>query len=111
MPCIRHRRVRREAPVIASFGDRATEALFHGVRGKGVKRLPPQIFAVAVRKLDMLNSARVLQDLASPPGNRLEALHGDLAGLHSIRINDQWRIVFRWEAGDAHDVRIADYHR
>lgn len=96
--------------MIASFADRATEALFHGARGKATKRIPPQITAVALRKLDMLNSARVLQDLLTPPGNRLEALRGSLRGLHSIRINDQWRIVFRWEAGDAHQVRIVDYH-
>jgi proteic killer suppression protein len=97
--------------VIASFADRITEALYHGVRGKAVKRIPPQITAVAVRKLDMLSSARVLQDLLQPPGNRLEALRGDLRGFHSIRINEQWRIVFRWEAGEAHAVRIIDYHR
>ena len=96
--------------MIASFADRATEALYHGARGKAVKRIPPRITAVAVRKLDMLNSAKVLQDLLQPPGNRLEALRGDLRGFHSIRINEQWRIVFRWEAGDAHAVRIADYH-
>ena len=66
--------------------------------------------SVAVRKLDMLNAARNLRDLMSPPGNRLEALRGDLKGHHGIRINDQWRVVFRWASGDAHDVRITDYH-
>ena len=96
--------------MIASFADRATEALFHGARGKAVKRIPPQLASVAFRKLDMLNSARALLDLQSPPGNRLEALRGDLRGFHSIRINEQWRIVFRWEAGEAHEVRIVDYH-
>ena len=96
--------------MIASFADRATEALFHGARGRAIKRIPPQIASVAVRKLDMLNSARALQDLQSPPGNRLEALRGDLRGFHSIRINEQWRIIFRWEAGEAHEVRIVDYH-
>jgi len=64
---------------------------------------------VALRKLDFLNAAHTLDDLRSPPGNRLEALRGDLAGYHSLRINDQWRIVFRWSSG-AHDVRIADDH-
>jgi len=59
----------------------------------------------------MLNAAHSLQDLRSPPANRLEALKGDLAGYHSVRINDQWRIVFRWEGSDAHDVRIVDYHK
>jgi len=97
--------------VIASFGDRATEALYHGVRGKAVKRIPPRITAAAVRKLDMLNSARALHDLLQPPGNRLEALRGDLRGFHGIRVNEQWRIVFRWEAGEAREVRIIDYHR
>ncbi len=59
----------------------------------------------------MLNAADGLQDLTSPPGNRLEALRGNLHGCHSIRINDQWRIVFRWDSGEAHGVRIIDYHR
>lgn len=96
--------------MIASFRDRATEALFHGESGKAIRRIPSTIRAVAVRKLDMLNAARELGDLRAPPGNRLEALKGDLRGKHSIRINDQWRIVFRWESGDAHDVEIRDYH-
>jgi proteic killer suppression protein len=96
--------------VIASCADRPTEALYHGVRGKAIKRLPPQIASVAVRKLEMLNSARTLEDLLQPPGNRLEALRGELRGHHNIRINQQWRIVFRWRVGAAHDVRIMDYH-
>ena len=58
----------------------------------------------------MLNAARDLQDLQSPPGNRLESLKGDLKGFHSIRVNEQWRVVFRWQGGDAHDVRLTDYH-
>lgn len=58
----------------------------------------------------MLNAARDLQDLQSPPGNRLELLKGDLKGFHSIRVNDQWRVVFRWKGGDAHEVRLTDYH-
>ena len=96
--------------MIASFRDRATEALFHGERGKGGRRIPSELRPAAVRKLDMLNAATELRDLRAPPGNRLETLKGDLRGKHSIRINDQWRIVFRWEAGDAHDVEITDYH-
>ena len=75
-----------------------------------MRRLPPEIHSTAVRKLDMLNAAADLRDLRVPPGNRLEALRGDLEGRHSIRVNDQWRIVFRWEAGDAHNVEIVDYH-
>ena len=97
--------------MIASFGNRATEDLYHGRRSKASRRLPPDILSVALRKLDMINAAQSLQDLTSPPGNRLEALHGNLSGHHSIRINDQWRIVFRWSAGEAHSVRIVDYHK
>jgi proteic killer suppression protein len=96
--------------VIVSFADEATESLFHGERGKKVRGLPPDIHSAALRKLDMLNAAAELRDLRAPPGNRLEALRGDLKGRHSLRVNDQWRIVFRWGSGDAHDVEIVDYH-
>jgi addiction module HigA family antidote len=96
--------------MIASFADRASEALFQGETGKAIKRIPSDIRNAAVRKLDMVNAAHELQDLRVPPGNRLEALKGDLRGKHSIRINDQWRIVFRWKDGDAHEVEIDDYH-
>ncbi|MCA1703192.1 MAG: type II toxin-antitoxin system RelE/ParE family toxin [Actinobacteria bacterium] len=96
--------------MIASFADRATEALFHGERNKAIRRIPPDIRSVAVRKLDMLNAAHEVQDLRVPPGNRLETLKGELRGKHSIRINDQWRVIFRWENADAHDVEIDDYH-
>lgn len=95
--------------MIASFGDRATEALFHGSNSRA-RRIPADIRNTAIRKLDMLNAARELGDLRAPPGNRLEALKGDLKGMRSIRVNDQWRIVFRWHGGDAHDVTIIDYH-
>ena len=96
--------------MIVSFAGRVTEALYHGEPRKLFARLPADIREVALLKLDVLNAARDVSDLRSPPGNRLEALKGTLRGLHSIRINDQWRVIFRWEAGDAHDVRIADYH-
>ena len=66
---------------------------------------------MAYRKLDMVNAAHALVDLRSPPGNRLEALRGDWRGFHSIRINDQWRDVFRWAEAQAYDVRVIDYHR
>jgi proteic killer suppression protein len=98
-----------EGTLIASFGDRATEALFHG-RISRARRIPANIRAAALRKLDMVNAARELRDLRVPPGNRLEALKGDREGKYSIRVNDQWRIVFRWESGDAHEVTIVDYH-
>jgi len=93
--------------MIKSFGDSRTEKIYHGDRAKG---FPPELLAVAFRKLDMLRRAADLQDLRVPPGNRLEALKGDLKGFHSIRLNDQWRIIFRWQRGDAEDVRIIDYH-
>jgi len=96
--------------MIASFGDRATEDLYHGRATRRSRRVPSGVQAVACRKLDMIEYADSLQDLRVPPGNRLEALGGRLAGHHSIRINDQWRIVFQWRAGAAHNVRITDYH-
>ena len=96
--------------MIVGFGDEGTEDLFHGDNTKAARRIPTVTWNTACRKLDMLNAAHELRDLAVPPGNRLEALHGDLAGHHSIRINDQFRIIFRWKDGNAHDVRIKDYH-
>lgn len=96
--------------MIASFGDRATSDLFHGISSAKVRRLLSQIIDSALFKLDLLNGAVSLDDLRSPPGNRLEALKGDYAGFHSIRINAQWRIVFRWKDSNAHDVSVADYH-
>jgi len=92
--------------VIRSFRDRDTEALF---RGEFARRL--QGFrSGASRKLDMLDAAERLEDLRSPPNNRLEALSGNRRGQHSIRINDQWRLCFIWKDGGAEDVEIVDYH-
>jgi proteic killer suppression protein len=96
--------------MISSFGDQLTEALYHGTANKGLRRLPPEITKRALNKLDMINAAHDVLDLRSPPGNRLETLQGDLAGMFSIRVNDQWRIVFRWQDGSAYEVRLADYH-
>ena len=96
--------------MIASFGNAATADFYHGRPTAAARRIPSTIARSALHKLDMLNAAKNLQDLRSPPGNRLERLVGELAGFHSIRVNDQWRVVFRWEGSDAHDVRIADYH-
>ena len=96
--------------MIESFGDPATADLFHNRPTSRVRRFPHNILSVALRKLDMLNSAHRLPDLRQPPGNRLEALKGDLEGFHSIRVNDQWRIIFRWESNGAHHVSLTDYH-
>ncbi|MBL8857114.1 MAG: type II toxin-antitoxin system RelE/ParE family toxin [Planctomycetes bacterium] len=96
--------------MIVSFADTTTEALFHGTRDTRTRRIPPDIQRTAVRKLDMLNAALVLQDLQAPPGNRLEALRGNWKGRHSIRVNDQWRIVFRWTASGPAEVQLIDYH-
>ena len=95
--------------MIESFGDRATEDLYHGRTSARGRRFPKEIWPAALRKLDMLNAAHHLEDLKVPPGNRLEALRGDRRGFHSIRVNDQWRIVFRWR-GSARDVSLVDYH-
>jgi proteic killer suppression protein len=96
--------------MIASFGDRATEDLYHGRPTARARRFPRDVAHVALMKLDSLNGAASMLDLRSPPGNRLEALKGELKGLHSIRVNEQWRLVFRWEGNDAHKVRLTDYH-
>ena len=97
--------------MIVSFGDRATEDLFHDRPTSRTGQFPQVIVGLALVKFDMLNGAAAVLDLRSPPGNRLEALKGDLKGLHSIRVNDQWRLVFRWEGNNAHDVSLMDYHR
>jgi toxin HigB-1 len=93
--------------VIKSFRDRDTERLFGR---RAAPRFGADVQRVALRKLRMLDAAQSLADLRVPPGNRLERLRGDRAGEHSIRINDQWRICFRWQSGDAHGVEIVDYH-
>jgi len=96
--------------MIKSFADKATSDLFHGISSSKVRKLPAQILDSATHKLDILNAAISLTDLRSPPGNRLEALRGDYKGYHSIRINAQWRIIFRWQDSSAYDVAIVDYH-
>jgi len=93
--------------MIRSFADTEAELIWSGRRSR---KLPPDIQAVALRKLRLLNQAQVLQDLRVPPGNRLEALRGDRVGQYSIRINDQWRICFTWSEGAASNVQIVDYH-
>jgi toxin HigB-1 len=94
---------------IRSFSDPATADLYHGRYTSHARRFPKSILGAVLRKLDVLNAAYELDDLRSPPGNRLEALKGRLDGYHSIRINDQWRITFRWKDG-AEDVSLVDYH-
>jgi proteic killer suppression protein len=96
--------------MIASFGDLATEDLYHGRQTARTRRISHAVVDAALVKIDSLNAAASVLDLRAPPGNRLESLKGDLKGLHSMRVNDQWRLIFRWEGNDAHDVRLADYH-
>jgi toxin HigB-1 len=93
--------------MIKSFKDKETEKVYNR---EGSNKLPRDIQQVALRKLRMINNAKNLNDLRIPPANRLEKLSGDCKGHYSIRINDQWRICFTWQEGDAHDVEIADYH-
>jgi proteic killer suppression protein len=93
--------------MILSFRNKHTEQVFNRARSR---KLPQDIQQVALRKLRMLHNAETLEDLRIPPANRLEALYGDREGQYSIRINDQWRICFRWDGQHAHDVEIVDYH-
>ncbi|MFZ1039936.1 MAG: type II toxin-antitoxin system RelE/ParE family toxin [Anaerolineales bacterium] len=94
---------------IRSFSDLATADLFHGRNISRARHFPQTIVSAALRKLDVINAAYKLDDLRSPPGNRLEALKRTLLGYHSLRVNDQWRIAFRWNDG-AFDVSLVDYH-
>ncbi len=94
--------------MILSFGSRVTERIWNGDR---VKNLPPDIQQTGRRKLRMLNNSQNLADLRIPPSNRLEKLYGKMADFNSIRINDQWRIIFKWEDGNTEEVTIMDYHK
>ena len=97
--------------VIGSFYNNGTEDIFDGRATRAARRSCPQaLWPVVLRKLDQINRVRALQDLAIPPGNRLERLRGDRAGQYSIRINQQYRICSRWETEHAYEVEIADYH-
>ncbi|MFN4199172.1 MAG: type II toxin-antitoxin system RelE/ParE family toxin [Flavobacterium sp.] len=93
--------------MIKSFGDKETEKIWNGYQSK---KLAVEIQNVARRKLRMINNAQNITDLKVPPANRLEKLHGNLQGLYSIRINNQWRIIFEWENDNAYQVQIVDYH-
>ena len=97
--------------MLRSFRDRGTEDIFDGADTAAARRTCPRdLWPVARRKLDQVNRVRDLLELAIPPGNRLERLRANRSGQHSIRINDQFRLCFRWEAGDAYEVEITDYH-
>ena len=93
--------------MIKSFGDKETEKIWNGHQSK---KLPADIQNVARRKLRMINNAQNINDLRIPPANHLEKLSGNLLGFHSIRINKQWRVIFKWENDDAFEVQIVDYH-
>jgi toxin HigB-1 len=93
--------------MILNFADKETERIWEG---EVSRRLPTEIQSIARRKLRMINNARRLDDVRIPPANRLEALKGNMKGQHSIRINDQWRICFRWSESGVADVGIVDYH-
>jgi toxin HigB-1 len=96
--------------MIISFGDQATDDLYNGVNSKYSRKISPDIVAVALRKLDMVNAAHRPEDLKAPPGNRLEHLKGGRSGFYSIRINDRFRIIFRMAESNAYAVQIVDYH-
>ncbi len=93
--------------MIASFGNTETENIWNGIR---VKKIPNEVQHIGRRKLRMLNNSSNITDLKVPPANRLEKLLGNLKGFYSIRINDQWRVIFQWSAGNAYEVKIVDYH-
>ena len=97
--------------MIESFGNPVAEDLFYDRKSKSTRSFPSELRRIARRKLLYLHDAIDLQDPRVPPGNRLERLKGNLKGFHSIRINDQWRLVFRWSGGQSHDAQILDYHK
>jgi toxin HigB-1 len=96
--------------MIRSFGNALAQELYDDTPGTHARHFPRDLWRAARRKLQLLHEADVPQDLRVPPGNRLEKLKGNLAGIYSIRINNQWRIIFRWEGSHAHQVSIVDYH-
>ena len=96
--------------MIESFGNRLAEDLYFDRQSRATRAFAPDLRRVARRKLLYLHDAAGLKDLRVPPGNRLETLKGSYLGRHAIRINDQWRIVFRWQGGNAHEVEVIDYH-
>lgn len=96
--------------MIKSFADQTTRDIFEGADTKSARKIPKNIWSVARRKLEHVNHAGDLDDLRTPPGNQLKSLKGDLKGLYSIRINDQFRVVFAFADGNATEVIVTDYH-
>jgi len=96
--------------LIISFGNKSTADLFNGINSREARKIPSEITKKVLNKLDILNAVETLDELKSPPGNRLEALKGNLKGFYSIRINNQWRIIFQWHNGNVSQVQIIDYH-
>ena len=96
--------------MVGSFGNKLAEHLFDDLATKETRKLPTELRRAARRKLLFLHDAGEFADMRVPPGNRLEALRGDRKGFYSIRINQQWRITFRWQSGNAYDVAVEDYH-
>jgi len=96
--------------MIISFRSKATEDIYEEINSKAARKIPYELWRAAKRKLDWLSAAVLLQDLKAPPGNRLEVLKGNLSGKYSIRINEQYRIIFAFKNGNANDVEIVDYH-
>ena len=97
--------------MIRNIAGKATQDIYDGINSRHSRSVPHELHGKAIRLLDQINSAPTLEFLRIPPSNRLEKLGGDWAGYWSLPINDQWRIVFRWESNDAVDVEIVDYHR
>ena len=96
--------------MIRTLADDATRDIWNGVNSKAARRIPHELWPSVHRKLDQIDAVTRLDELRVPPGNRLHALAGDLRGFHAVRVNDQYRIVFRFEGADAFDVRWTDYH-
>ncbi|ASG68930.1 plasmid maintenance system killer protein [Francisella halioticida] len=96
--------------MIINFASQSANDIYNGVSSKHARKIPNTIYKTAIRKLDMVNAAKVIEDLRIPPNNRLEQLKGNLKEYHSIRINDQYRVIFKWKDNNAYDVDIVDYH-
>ena len=96
--------------MIVSFGSKVTDEIYHGLPSKRTQKFAKEIVKIAERKLDLINASTSVVDLKVPPGNRLKALKGDRKGFYSIRINDQFRIIFQFQNGNAYKVEVVDYH-